>query len=157
MTFLDFTERLARYLHVKPKALYKVIDHLKSGQVKAICSDIIEEFRDHRIARNGGTPLVWWLCHKKIDKLNLEEFMRVTLLVRDYVNKEYGIKVNYDLHGLESSEWRHSSVTSRSHSHNPQHIIRVQRLSRILSNTTATNAPMEAIKPATDTGSTIFL
>jgi len=104
MTFLDFTERLARYLHVKPKALYKMIDHLKSGQVKAIGTDIIEEFRDHRIARNGGTPLVWWLCHKRLHTLNPEQFMDVTKLVRDYVSQEYGINVNYDLHGLESSE-----------------------------------------------------
>jgi len=104
MTFLDFADRLARYLHVRPKALYKVIFHLKSWQVKDIGADIIQEFRDHRIARNGGTPLVWYLCHKKIDTINPEQFMDVTRLVRDYVSQEYGIKVDYDLHGLESSE-----------------------------------------------------
>jgi hypothetical protein len=104
MTFIDFTERLAKYLHVKPKGLYRVIFQMKSGQVKAICSDVIQEFRDHRIARNGGTPLVWYLSHKKIDELDPEQFMRVTRLVREYVCKEYGIKVDYDLHGLPPLE-----------------------------------------------------
>ena len=104
MTFIDFADRLARYLHVKPKNLYRVLFHMKSHQVKAICSDIIEEFRDHRIARNNGTSLAWWLCHKKLEELDLEEFMEVTRLVRNYVDKEYGIKIDYDLHGLAPLE-----------------------------------------------------
>ena len=104
MTFIDFADRLARYLHVNPKNLYRVLFHMKSGQVKAICSDIIDEFREHKVARNNGTPVVWWLCHKRIEIIDPDQFMRVTELVRDYVRDEYAIKVNYDLHGLPPLE-----------------------------------------------------
>lgn len=104
MTFIDFTERLARYLHVQPKGLYRVVFGMKTHQIKAINSDIIQQFRQYRIPRDVSPSLTWYLCHKRIDTLDPKRFMEVTRLVREYVSDEYGIKLDYNLHGLAPLE-----------------------------------------------------
>ena len=88
-------ERICRYLHIDMEQGYKVFCQLSGTELKDMCRDLINTFRNRRVGRKGKPTITWYLSHKSLSMLNQMEYEAITQDVRDYFDETYDFHINY--------------------------------------------------------------